>query len=94
MENLSVIASTEQREKHAINACHSFMIDPGKEEPKKILTNVSVSIPEINRKFIGNKFLFNIQDVTAIYTPENANSIQKLLMRIKNRKFDDVILYD
>jgi hypothetical protein len=64
MENLSVIASTEQRVKHAINACHSFMIDPGKEEPKKILTNVS--------------------DATAIYTLENANSIQKLLMRIKN----------
>ena len=50
MENLSVIASTEQRGKHAINACRSFMIDPGKEEPKKILTNVSVSIPEVHRK--------------------------------------------
>ena len=50
MENLSVIASTEQREKHAINACHFSMIDPGKEEPKKILTNVSVSIPEVHRK--------------------------------------------
>ena len=53
MENLSVIASTEQREKHAINACHSFMIDPGREEPKKILTNVSVSKPKINRKSAG-----------------------------------------
>ena len=54
MENLSVIASTEQRGKHAINACHSFMIDPGKEEPKKILTNVSVSIPEVHRKSTGS----------------------------------------
>ena len=51
MENLSVIASTEPKEKHAINACHFFMIDPGKEEPKKILTNVSVSI---YRKLTGN----------------------------------------
>ena len=54
MENLSVIASTEPREKHATNACHSFMIDPGKEEPKKILTNVSVSKPEVDRKLTGN----------------------------------------
>ena len=59
MENLSVTASTEQREKHATNACHSFMIDPGKEEPKKILTNVSVSKPEINRKSAGSGFLFH-----------------------------------
>ena len=47
MENQYVIASTQQRVKHVINACHSFMIGLGNVEPKKILMNVSVSITKV-----------------------------------------------
>lgn len=47
MVNQYAIASTEQKAKHATNACRSFTIGRGKEEPKKILMNVFVSTPEV-----------------------------------------------
>ena len=55
MENQYVIASTAQKAKHAINACHFSMTGLGNEEPKKILTNVSVSIPEFTQKSTGSR---------------------------------------
>ena len=70
MENLSVIASTEQREKHAINACHSSMIDPGKEEPKKILTNVSVSV---YRKSNGSQSKIDRKSIFILFLGCNCN---------------------
>ena len=62
MENQYAIASTAQKEKHAINACHFSMTGLGNEEPKKIPTNVSVSTgyyPKFNRKSSGSKPEFN-----------------------------------
>ena len=81
MENQSVIASTEPKEKHAINACHSFMIDPGKEEPKKILTNVSVSIPEVHRKSGENS---PEVDFYSIFRMQLQFTCQKMQIRSEN----------
>ena len=54
MENQYAIASTAQKAKHVINACHFSMTGLGNEEPKKIPTNVSVSRPEVARSSTGS----------------------------------------
>ena len=74
------------------NKCMPFFHDRPwqrgtKENPNECVRKYTGSPPEVNQKLTGSGFLFYFQDATAIYTPENANSIQKLLMRIKNRKF-------